>query len=183
VRNRRQGKPLTYYVPRTPVLTMANGLPERSHDITQFHLALSNQQSRYAVDEHQIVEAARAVLQDSHYSSAVISLAVVDDATIHELNLRHLDHDWPTDVLSFVLEKRDRHLEGEVIISADTAAAAAEELGLSAETEQLLYMIHGMLHLVGYCDASEVEAQDMRAAESRYLRLFGHGVPTPRVTP
>ena len=38
------------------------------------------------------------------FDSATISLAVVDDDTIHELNRRHLDHDWPTDVLSFVLE-------------------------------------------------------------------------------
>src|SRR5436190_1592837 len=124
------------------------------HDTTasRFQIALSNQQSRHAVDEQKLREAALAVLNNSAFSSAAISIAVVDDATIHELNRRHLDHDWPTDVMSFVLEDNNGHLEGEVIISADTAAAAAEELGCTADREQLLYLIHGMLHLVGYRD-------------------------------
>ena len=42
-----------------------------------------------------------------NFTSATISLAVVDDATIHELNRQYLDHDWPTDVLSFVLDEHD----------------------------------------------------------------------------
>src|SRR3954466_3253520 len=116
----------------------------------RFEISLTNQQSRHAVDEARLIDAARAVLRDSEFSSAAISLAVVDDETIHELNRRHLDHDYATDVLSFVLEDDGQHLEGEVILSADTAAAAAEELGHAAAEEQLLYVIHGMLHLVGH---------------------------------
>jgi probable rRNA maturation factor len=138
-----------------------------------YQIALSNQQSGHPVNDAQLTEAATAVLQDSAFSSAAISLAVVDDETIHELNRRHLDHDWPTDVLSFVLEDDGDHLEGEVILSADTAAAAAEELGNSAAEEQLLYVIHGMLHLVGYDDKDDADAKEMRAAEARYLQRFG----------
>ena len=99
---------------------------------SRYQIALLNQQSRHPVNEAQLKEAATAVLQDSTFSSAAISLAVVDDETIHELNRRHLDHDWPTDVLSFVLEDDGDHLEGEVILSADTAATVANELGNSA---------------------------------------------------
>jgi probable rRNA maturation factor len=140
---------------------------------SRYQIALSNQQSHQPVNEAQLTEAATAVLQDSAFSSAAISLAIVDDDTIHQLNRRHLDHDWPTDVLSFVLEDDGDHLEGEVILSADTAATAADELGNSAAEEQLLYVIHGMLHLVGYDDKSEAAAQEMRAAEARYLQQFG----------
>src|SRR5215210_5770845 len=76
----------------------------RNDDYTvgRYQIALSNQQSRHPVDESRLAGAATAVLQDSEFSSAAISLAIVDDETIHELNRRHLDHDWPTDVLSFV---------------------------------------------------------------------------------
>jgi probable rRNA maturation factor len=152
---------------------MANRISERGDVPTEYEIALSNQQSRHAVDEPRLIQAAEAVLHDSPYFSAAISLAIVDDPTIHELNRRHLNHDWPTDVLSFVLEDDDTHLDGEVIISADTAASAADEVGVASSEEQLLYVIHGMLHLVGYCDKSADEARDMRAAEDRYLQQFG----------
>jgi probable rRNA maturation factor len=143
----------------------------------RFEISLTNQQARHTVDERRLVEAAKTVLQDSPFTSSAISLAVVDDATIHELNRRHLNHDWPTDVLSFALEDSDGHLEGEVILSADTAASAASEFGNTAENEQLLYVIHGMLHLVGYGDESDDEVQAMRLAEAHYLRQLGVGFP------
>ena len=111
---------------------------------------------------------------------AAISIAVVDDPTIHELNHKYLDHDWPTDVLSFVLQEDERHLEGEIIISADTAEAAAAEFGWPAAAEQLLYVIHGTLHLVGYRDKTPSEIQAMRAAEAKYLRKFGLEPPQAR---
>jgi probable rRNA maturation factor len=152
---------------------MANRTPERSSVTEQYEIAISNQQSRHAVDESRLIQAAEAVLHDSPYFSAAISLAVVDDTTIHELNRRHLEHDWPTDVLSFVLEDDDTHLEGEVVFSADTAAATAAELGIAPGDEQLLYVIHGMLHLVGYDDKSDADQREMRAAEARYLQQFG----------
>jgi probable rRNA maturation factor len=123
------------------------------------------------------VEAARGVLRDSKFTSATISLAVVDDETIHELNRRYLAHDWPTDVLSFVLDERAGHLEGEIVISADTAASSAAEIGWSPAAEQLLYIIHGALHLVGYDDKTAAGADEMRAAEEGYLRRFGHALP------
>ena len=140
---------------------------------SRYQIALLNQQSRHSVNEARLTAAATAVLEDSEFSSAAISFAIVDDDTIHELNRRHLDHDWPTDVLSFVLEDDGDHLEGEVILSADTAATAAKELGNSPSEEQLLYVIHGMLHLVGYDDKSDADAEEMRAAEARYLQRFG----------
>jgi probable rRNA maturation factor len=125
------------------------------------------------VDEPQLLAAARRVLEQSSFSSAVISLAVVDDATIHALNLRFLAHDYPTDVLSFELDRRGDHLEGEVVVSAETAVSSAAQWGWSAAEELLLYVIHGMLHLVGHGDKSAADAQQMRAAEERHLRASG----------
>ena len=148
---------------------------ESNHTVT-----LTNQQARHAVDELQLVEVARRVLAESAFPSATISLAVVDDATIHELNRRYLEHDWPTDVLSFALDQRDGHLEGEVVLSADTAAAAAAEIGWPVAAEQLLYVIHGMLHLVGYRDDSPDAVRAMRAAENYFLKQLGLEQPDRR---
>jgi probable rRNA maturation factor len=147
--------------------------------MSSFEVSLANEQASHAVDEARLIEAVTAVVRDSVFVSARISLAVVDDATMQTLNRQYLNHDWPTDVLSFVLDDDHNHLEGEIILSADTAAANAAELGCPAAAEQLLYAIHGALHLVGYRDKSKQEIDEIRSAETRYLQQFG--VATPAV--
>jgi probable rRNA maturation factor len=144
-----------------------------------FEISVTNQQTRHPVDQEQLREAARAVLADSRFTTATVSIAVIDDRAMHELNRRYLNHDWPTDVLSFVLNEQDEHLEGEVVISADTAATAAGEAGWSAQAEQLLYVVHGTLHLAGYRDKTPADARRMRVAESKYLRQLGFEPPDP----
>lgn len=156
---------------------MAHGSTARDVSRIGFELSLANQQSAHAVNEGRLLDAARRVLTDSKFASATISLAVVDDPTIQKLNRKFLNHDWPTDVLSFVLDASESHLNGEVVLSADTAATTAAEGGWQPADEQLLYVIHGMMHLVGLDDQSEAEAGRMRAAERYYLRECGVEAP------
>ena len=100
-------------------------------------------------------------------------MAVVDDETICTLHKRYLGLDEPTDVLSFVLERGEDALEGEVVVSAETAAVTGKWYGLSAADELLLYVIHGTLHLVGYDDTTPEEQAEMRQQETSYLARFG----------
>lgn len=137
------------------------------------HIDVTNEQSRVPVDQRRLRAAIGSILADAGIKDATISVALVDDPTIHELNRRYLDHDYPTDVLSFVLEEGPGTVEGEVIVSGDTAARSAPGYGWQAEDELLLYVIHGTLHLVGYDDKSPADAARMRQAESRYLAQFG----------
>ena len=118
-------------------------------------IELTNPQEQHSVDEERLIEAVRSVLQEEGLKRAEISIAVVDDPTIHELNVQYLKHDYPTDVLSFVLQREEDYVDGELIVSADTAAAQSIRYGWQAADELLLYVIHGALHLVGYQDGSE----------------------------
>lgn len=134
---------------------------------------IANTQSALVIDEERLCNSAATILRDAGYAEGSLSLAVVDDPTIHELNARHLEHDYPTDVLSFALVDEPPRLEGEVIVSADTALTNAADYGWPAEDELLLYVIHGVLHLAGHRDKADDEVAAMRAAEARYLRLAG----------
>jgi probable rRNA maturation factor len=138
---------------------------------------VANEQTSLAIDESQIQAAVRTVLADSEFRSANISIAVVDDPTMHELNNQHLKHDYPTDVLSFVLDDATDTLDGEVIVSADTAIREAAEAGWSAENELLLYVIHGSLHLIGHDDHDPRKVAEMYAAEARCLQKLGLTLP------
>jgi len=134
---------------------------------------ITNEQDRLDVDEARLREVAAAILRDAGYTAGSLSIAIVDDPTIHELNRKFLDHDYPTDVLSFVLEQEPGRLEGEVIVSADTAQRTAEKLSWTAGDELLLYVVHGTLHLVGHDDLSDEPRAAMRKAERAYLARLG----------
>ncbi|NUQ65521.1 MAG: rRNA maturation RNase YbeY [Pirellulales bacterium] len=134
---------------------------------------IANEQSVLLVDEDRLRRAVRIALDETPVRRAAISLAVVDDPTIHRLNRRYLDHDYPTDVLSFVLDRTADSLDGEVIVSSDTAVASAAQFGWSADDELLLYVIHGVLHLAGYDDILPEQRGKMRNRERACLARFG----------
>jgi probable rRNA maturation factor len=108
---------------------------------------------------------------------------VTDDPTIHELNQRYLQHDYATDVLSFLLASAPGLLEGEIVVSADTAARMAPDYGWSIDDELLLYAIHGALHLVGFDDQTPEAAATMREKEQFYLSQFDVRPPENGVPP
>jgi len=138
-----------------------------------FHIDVTNTQRTIDVDEDRLGQAARMVLADAGVVLGELSIAVVDDPTIHRLNVRHLGHDYPTDVLSFLLEEGEGSLEGELVVSAEAAAAEAPHYGWSARDELLLYVVHGTLHLVGYDDRDQAQRAEMRRREDEYLSRLG----------
>lgn len=143
-------------------------------------LELANRQRRHPIDRRRLLAAARAVLAGEGVAVASVSLAVVDGAEMHALNRRHLAHDYPTDVLSFLFERGPDSLEGEVIVSADYAAESAAQFGWSAGDELVLYVIHGLLHLCGYDDQTPARRRAMQARETHYLAELGIARPPPK---
>lgn len=143
-----------------------------------FQISITNEQQALPIDEARLREAVAEVLRQAGAARASVSVAVVDDPMIHALNRQYLDHDYPTDVLSFPLGDDAAHIDGEIVVSADTAMSQATEYGWPAADELLLYVIHGALHLVGYDDKSDEAAQAMREAERRVLAAFDLKPPT-----
>ena len=138
---------------------------------------ITDEYERLAFDRERVVAAARRVLERARVTTAAISVAVVDNATIHALNVEFLQHDFPTDVITFPLEQSDERLEGELVVSGEYAETMAAEFGWSAADELLLYVVHGALHLVGYDDLDETSLTTMRQQEDEVLSHFGLRVP------
>src|SRR5256885_4134579 len=112
-------------------------------------------QELVAVNRAQMRQVARTVLEGEGIDQAEVSLAFVDNPTIHQLNKRYLQHDEPTDVLSFPLsEGNARRLAGELVVGAEVARSQAESRGHDVHAELTLYVIHGLLHLCDYDDHS-----------------------------
>lgn len=125
-------------------------------------------------DRGRMRDVARSVLAGEGVADYEISLAFVDNATIHGLNKRYLDHDAPTDVLSFPLsDPKAKKLAGELVLGAEVARDQAAERGHDVQVELALYVIHGLLHLCGYDDKSDAGAKEMRERERHYLAKMG----------
>jgi probable rRNA maturation factor len=118
---------------------------------------------------------AQLILNASDCPEAEISIVIVDDGQMAELNQTYRDRSGPTNVLAFAMRDGEfpeisPELLGDVIISADTAKreAARDRIPLSRRMTQLL--VHGMLHLLGYDhERSEDEAGQMAARSGTLL--------------
>ena len=139
-----------------------------------FIIEINTDEQPHQPDRARLKKAVRLVLQDANIRTAEISIAIVSDERMQELNRHYLQHDYPTDVLSFLLnhDEAAQSLEGEIIASSDYAAREAVRYGWSTDDELLLYVIHGCLHLVGYDDTMPAGKQAMRQAEAKYLAQF-----------
>lgn len=138
---------------------------------------LINRQQRVPLDEESLVRAVRHVLAKEGVQSGSVSIAVVDDQEMRELNRQYLQHDWSTDVLSFTFAWDGAHLDGELILGADTGSRVAAGYHGAAADELAWYAVHGALHLVGYDDQEPNDRQRMRAAERSYLLDLGLTIP------
>jgi probable rRNA maturation factor len=132
-------------------------------------IAIVNRQRKLPVDRRRIRRAILALLEDAGVAEAQVNVAVVDDSAIARLHQQFLGDPQPTDVLSFLLERSSNGLEGEVVVSAETAQTCAPRYHCTATDELLRYVIHGTLHLVGYDDATPRKRAAMKKREGKYL--------------
>ena len=119
-----------------------------------------------------------------------ISLAIVSDKAIAVLHEKWLGISGPTDVLSFNLSStknalpsghgKKHKIHGEIIASAETASREAHVYSWNAEYELLYYLIHGLLHLVGYDDQTPSERVSMRREERSIMKAIGLPAPPRR---
>jgi len=137
-------------------------------------ISIASPQEIVPIDRRRMREVVRVVLEGESVADAEISLAFVDNPTIHQLNKRYLQHDEPTDVLSFPLsDPGSRKLAGELVLGAEIAQAQAAERGHDVQAELALYVIHGLLHLCGHDDHAPADRQVMRQRERHYLLQLG----------
>ena len=89
-------------------------------------------------------------------SSKRISILLCDNKLIKKLNKKYLKRNSSTDVIAFPLSDRlEPDYLGEVVVSTEKAAQVALKLGLRWQDELVLYVVHGILHLLGYDDRTK----------------------------
>ena len=136
---------------------------------------IRNQQKHIPLDLGKIRRAAQRILTELGFLEAELSLWLVDDTRIRELNRNHLGRNRPTNVLAFSMREGEfstlhPHLLGDVVISVETAQRQSSRFRLN-DTEMVLFlMVHGILHLIGY--EHEGTRKDAREMTLKQRELF-----------
>ncbi|MDI6816079.1 MAG: rRNA maturation RNase YbeY [Actinomycetota bacterium] len=145
-------------------------------------IQISNEQE-LAVDEDSLVELAGYVLTAERVEEdAELSIALVGEETMLDLNASYRGKDYPTDVLSFEAggdmptAGNLPRLLGDVVICPAVAEKQAIEFDQTLNQELSLLLVHGILHLLGYNHDSDEDAELMEARERLLLTSFSDGV-------
>ena len=109
-------------------------------------------------------------------NSAKLSIAFVDNNEIKKLNERYFNLNEVTDVIAFPLNNHKSALNGEIVVSVETAVDTASKGSADIEGEIILYVVHGLLHLLGYRDGNKNDAEIMHDKESNILKALGYSV-------
>jgi probable rRNA maturation factor len=121
-----------------------------------------------------LTQAAVLAANFRNYTSGQIGVRVCNDAEIRTINDRHLQHDYATDVISFGYVDEPPYVEGELVVSWETAKRTASNLtGWSTQSELILYVVHGVLHICSMDDTRRDCRLEMRAAEHAVLTQLG----------
>jgi len=142
-------------------------------------LLIDNRQNKYEVKEQLIELLDKAIKTCLHYENwdvdYEVSLSLVDNNEIRELNRMYRGKDYSTDVLSFPLLAEDQIIDieekllGDIVISVEKAAEQAQEYNHSFHREMGFLVIHSMFHLMGYDHDTEDATSDMRIREEAVL--------------
>jgi probable rRNA maturation factor len=121
----------------------------------------------------------RAICGRFGVPQAVVSIGVVGDERMRELNEKHLHHKGSTDCLSFDLSggvEPGQPRVFDLVVNGELAAREAAQRGHSGQAELALYVAHGLLHQLGFDDAAPEQARRMHRMEDEILQDLGYGI-------
>jgi probable rRNA maturation factor len=139
---------------------------------------IDNQQEKHPIAKRGVREKAQIILNALDSPEAELSIVLVDDRRISELNSTYLQREGPTNVIAFPMREGsfgdlNAHLLGDVVISMDTCARESRQSDLSFEARFYQLLIHGILHLFGYDHVhDEEEARRMEEKSTELLALL-----------
>ena len=124
-----------------------------------------------------LVDRVKSAINALHPSARLKKIDVygVSDNELLEINNKHLQHNYYTDIITFDYSRGNR-ISGELHISVDRVKDNASALGLAYELELLRVIAHGILHLIGFKDKTKEEEAVMRSKEDEvlaYLEKYG----------
>ena len=132
-------------------------------------------QTDLSISANEVKQIVEQVLADENRKCDEVAIHFVGEATICHLHADHFGDPSPTDCISFPMDdvkEKGYNVLGEVFVCPLTAIKYAKEHKEDPYIETTLYIIHGLLHLLGYDDLEDETDKAMRAAETKHLNTL-----------
>lgn len=113
-----------------------------------------------------------ALANNHGYIISQINYIFMSDEELNEINQTHLQHDDYTDIITFDLSDTEACIDGEIYISIERVFENAITFKTTKELELVRVICHGVLHLMGYKDKSEIDSKKMRDAENLSIEIY-----------
>lgn len=113
----------------------------------------------------------KTIIDKEKHTLGTINYMFCNDDELLEINIKHLNHNTLTDIITFDYTE-DKKISSDIFISVDRVLENAKKFEVSFEEELRRVMIHGVLHLCGYKDKSKPDVELMRKKENWALKLF-----------
>ena len=140
-------------------------------------LVIANRQRMKKINKRLLNQVAAELLAKLQITKAELGIILVGAKEMSRVNWRFLQHEGATDVITFdhsekrkSERKKQKHLHGELYICVDEAIKQAEEFGTNWQAEVVRYVVHGVLHLLGYDDLKPQLRRMMKREENRLVR-------------
>ncbi|MDD5109184.1 MAG: rRNA maturation RNase YbeY [Candidatus Omnitrophica bacterium] len=133
-------------------------------------ITIKNLQNKLPIHASKIKKLIRKIVEGEKVKeSGWINICFVNNARIKKFNAKFLKNNTTTDVLAFNLGDRKKVILADIMISTDKAIKQAHNFNTTCDYELLLYVAHGILHILGFDDHTKSQIKIMRKKESKYV--------------
>jgi len=133
-------------------------------------IEIVNQQKAKRIEIKELSQKIKKALSFLGISSKKLSIFLCDDVFITKLNKKYFKKSCSTDVIAFPLsDNSEPDYLGEVVVSVEVAVGVSKDFGYSWQKELMLYIIHGILHLIGYNDRTRCQRDCMERKQKEIL--------------
>ena len=141
------------------------------------NIVIVNRQRKKKINSRFLKQMAAALFMELEITEAEFGINLVGAGEMALVNETFLHHEGPTDVITFdhtekpkAKSQKQKTLNGELFVCVDVAMAQAKQFKTSWQSEVVRYIVHGVLHLLGYDDLKPAWRGEMKRAENRLVR-------------
>lgn len=101
-----------------------------------------------------------------------LSISFINSAELKSINIKHLKHNYETDIITFDYSEKKKVIDGEILISYEEAKLNAKRYCVSYSSELNRLVIHGILHLLNYKDNNKKNKAIMKQMENKLINRY-----------